>query len=63
MRLAKKTYKIPKIGSTDLKTVNKLNSLSEDASIPLGREKKKSQEGGRREGLGLERDKKGKRGT
>jgi hypothetical protein len=35
-----KKYKIPRIQSTELKKVNKLNGPSEDASIPLGREKK-----------------------
>jgi hypothetical protein len=32
-------YKIPKIQSTELKNVNKLKGPSEDASVPLGREK------------------------
>jgi hypothetical protein len=38
--LAKKKYRIPKIQSTELKKVNKLKESSEDALIPLGREKK-----------------------
>ena len=40
---------IPKIQSTELKKVNKLKGPSEDASVPLGREKKAitSGEGGR----------------
>jgi hypothetical protein len=33
-------YRIPKIQTTELKKVNKLKCLSEDASVPLGREKK-----------------------
>jgi hypothetical protein len=33
-------YRIPKIHSTELKMVNKLKGTSEDASVPLGREKK-----------------------
>jgi hypothetical protein len=36
----KKKYRIPKIQSTQLKKVNKLKCPSEDASVPLGREKK-----------------------
>ena len=45
----KKKYRIPKIQSTELKKVNKLKCPSEDASVPLGREKKAitSGEGGR----------------
>ena len=35
-----KTYGIPKIQSTEFKKLNKLKCPSEDASIPLGREKK-----------------------
>ena len=33
-------YRIPSIQSTEIKKVNKLKDLSEDASVPLGREKK-----------------------
>jgi hypothetical protein len=33
-------YRIPKIQSTELKKVNKLKCPSEDASVPLGRQKK-----------------------
>ena len=53
----KKKYRIPKIQSTELKKVNKLKCPSEDASVPLGREKKAitSGEGGR-EGPGRESD-------
>ena len=45
----KKKYRIPKIQSTELKKVNKLKCPNEDASVPLGREKKAitSGEGGR----------------
>ena len=48
----KKKYRIPKIQSTELKKVNKLKCPSEDASVPLGREKKAitSGEGGTWEG-------------
>ena len=44
-----KPYRISKIQSTELKKVNKLKCPSEDASVPLGREKKAitSGEGGR----------------
>ena len=42
-------YRIPKIQSTELKKLNKRKCPSEDASVPLGREKKAitSGEGGR----------------
>jgi hypothetical protein len=42
-------YRIHKIQSTELKKLNKLKCPSEDASVPLGREKKviTSGEGGR----------------
>jgi hypothetical protein len=36
----KEKYRIHKIQSTELKRVNKLKGLSEDVSVPLGREKK-----------------------
>jgi hypothetical protein len=36
----KKSYRIPKIQSTELKKLNKLKCPSEDASVPLGRKKK-----------------------
>ena len=36
----KKKYRLSKIQSTELKKVNKLKCPSEDASVPLGREKK-----------------------
>jgi hypothetical protein len=42
----KKRHRIPRIQSTELKKVNKLKSPSEDASIPLGREKKAITGGG-----------------
>ena len=46
----KKKYRIPKIQSTELKKVNKLKSPSEDASVPLKREKKATtREEGRRD--------------
>ena len=38
---------MPRIQSTKLKNFNKPKGQSEDDSIPLGREKKQSQEGGR----------------
>ena len=61
-------YRIPSIQSTEIKKVNKLKGLSEDASVPLGREKKAitgQREGrGRAEGgrdIGWIGDRKGKR--
>ena len=47
--------RIPKIQSTELKKVNKLKAPSEDASVPLGREKKATTrgEGGNWEGTGM----------
>jgi hypothetical protein len=36
----RKKYRIPKIQSTEFKKVKKVKCPSEDASIPLGREKK-----------------------
>jgi hypothetical protein len=52
----KKKYRISKIQSTELKKDNKLKYSSEDASVPLGREKKAitSGEGGRESGHGEE---------
>jgi hypothetical protein len=46
--------KIPKIESTELKKFNKLKGPSEDASVPLGREKKAITNGDRSEGPGRE---------
>ena len=45
----KKKYRMPKIQSTESKEINKLKGPSEDALVPLGREKKviTSGEGGR----------------
>ena len=40
MDIRKKSYRIPKIQSTELKKVNKLKDPREDASVPLGKEKK-----------------------
>ena len=40
MDISQKKYRIPKIHSTGLKNLNKLKCPSEDASVPLGREKK-----------------------
>ena len=56
MDISQKKYRIPKIQSTELKKVNKLKCPSEDASVPLGREKKAitSGEGGRESGHGEE---------
>jgi hypothetical protein len=47
--ICQKKYRIPKIQSTELKKFNKLKCPSENASVPLGREKKAitSREGGR----------------
>jgi hypothetical protein len=36
----KKQYRIPEIQSTELKKVNKLKCPSEDASVPLEKERK-----------------------
>jgi hypothetical protein len=45
-------YRIPRILSTELKMVNKPKGPSEDASIPLEREKKSITVGRGREGHG-----------
>jgi hypothetical protein len=47
-------YRIHKIQSTDLKKLNKLKGPSEEASVPVGREKKAitSGEEGRKSGHG-----------
>mgnify|MGYP006914893019 CR=1 FL=1 len=60
----KKKYRIPKIQSTELKKVNKLKCPSEDASVPLGREKKAitSGEGGRDLGGKVDSEELGGRG-
>ena len=49
MHISPKKYRIPKIQSTEPKKFSKLECPSEDASVPLGREKKAitSGEGGR----------------
>jgi hypothetical protein len=36
----KKKYRVPKIKYTELKKKNKMKGPSEDASVPLGRQKK-----------------------
>ena len=58
--LATKKYKIPKIQFTELKKIIKLNSQSEEISVPLGREKKAitSGEGGRDMGGKVDRGRK-----
>ena len=38
-------YRRPMIQSTELKTINKLKGPNEDASVPLGREKKATTSG------------------
>jgi SH3-like domain-containing protein len=38
--ISQKTYRIPRIQSIELKKVNNPKGPSEDASVPLGREKK-----------------------
>jgi hypothetical protein len=54
-------YRIPRMQSTELKMVNKLKGSSEDASIPLGREKKAVTVVGRgKEGPGWKGEGKGK---
>jgi len=45
-----KKYRTPKVQVTELKKVNKLKCPSEDASVPLGREKKTITRGVGREG-------------
>ena len=53
MDVKKKKYRIPKIQSIELKKFNKLKGPNEDASVPLGREKKaitRGREGGAWEG-------------
>ena len=55
MDISQKRYRIPKIQSTELKKVNKPKGSSEDASIPLGREKKVIVGGRGKEGPGWER--------
>ena len=52
---------MPRIQSTKLKKFSKQQGQSEDDSIPLGREKKHSQEGGRVD-LGGKGDREEKRG-
>jgi hypothetical protein len=49
-------YRIPKIESTELKKLNKLNCPSQDTSVPFGRKKKAitSAEGGTWEGKWIE---------
>jgi hypothetical protein len=47
----KKKYRIPKIQSTELKKINNLKCPSEDASVPLGKEKKAITRGERRRDL------------
>jgi hypothetical protein len=46
--LPKKKYRIPKTQPTELTKVNKLKGPSEDASVPLGREKKSTTKRGER---------------
>ena len=40
MDISQKKYRIPKIQPTELKKINELKCPSEEASVPLGREKK-----------------------
>jgi hypothetical protein len=48
--IIKNMYRIPKIQSTELRKVNKLNGPSDDATVPLGRKKKAiTSEDGRRD--------------
>jgi len=58
--ISQKKYRIPRIQSTELKKVNKPKDPSEDALIPLGREKK-AVTGRGREGPGWERTGRGRR--
>jgi hypothetical protein len=53
----RKKKRIPKIQSTEVKKVNKLKGPNEDASVPLGREKKATTKvGWRGRNLGGKRD-------
>ena len=52
MDISKKKYRISKIQSTEFKKLNKLKCPSEDASVPLGREKKAITHGERGRDLG-----------
>jgi hypothetical protein len=52
MDISQKKKKIPKIQSTELEKVYKLKCPSEDASVPLGREKKAITTGEEGRGLG-----------
>jgi hypothetical protein len=52
----KKKYRIYKIQSTELEKVNKLKCASEDASVPLGREKKAITSGEEEQDLGGKMD-------
>jgi hypothetical protein len=58
-----KMYRIPRIQSTQLKKANKQKNPSEDVSIPLWREKKKTITGGRGRDLSGRREGEGKGGT
>ena len=48
----KKNYRIHRIQSTELKELNKLKFPSEDASVPIGREKKATTSGEGRKNMG-----------
>jgi hypothetical protein len=50
--ISQKKYRRPKIQSTELNKVNKLKCPGEDASVPLGREKKTITSGERGKDLG-----------
>jgi hypothetical protein len=52
-------YRIPRVRSTELKNAKKQNGPIEDASIPLGREKKTIMAGWQWEGSGWERGQRG----
>jgi hypothetical protein len=56
-------YRIPRIQSTELKTINKLKGPSENASITLGRKKETIMGWGESEGPGWERGQVGERGN
>jgi hypothetical protein len=55
-------YRIARIQSTELKKVNKQKGPNEDASIPLGREKKAIRGGRGRKGPECEREGRGGKG-
>ena len=54
MDIGPKKYRISRMQSTELKKVTKSKGPNEEASIPLGKKKKQSEEGGESEESGWE---------